>query len=542
MNFGDATPSFFIDENITNSKQDATRGTNLAASRGRYSVPAPGGQTQQNYKSAMDAQLSYYKANNGKNIMGDVYNYYNVWKQKNPESDYKAFVDDYNKHVGSIRDTHKTKFELGPDGKPKHKVNETGWEGFNQEHHMLYPSYGEYDQSKEQWLGESTWRRLPNAFDSTEEMDELRRGFLKAGDNSSYIHMKNDGTLELQDAKTVDGKTRSSGPSEEEDGAAKAKTRGEDSETGIDTDFQGGYKNPIDPTPFIIAGKTMAGLLGNKDVYGKLIDEMPQAPLRDPINRQLAIVGWQERVKQGQNQLADLRRIQQIQQGSDQQTNFATALETERVGRDIMDKAFQEDSGRQFETAQKLWNLKNEDIMYNTQVSDANRRAIADRKRMIAQIRAAWRSGDNNILMGSISDTGNWLLKKYQREQDIIDKSKELALGTPEEQAQASLQSDTEYSRIMNKHAAGQTLTDEEKAYVRRKQAEALRDIRGKFAQSYYGTYHSPWFGGGYREQILKDGGSLEKEKLRARGKDNDRYVSMIKDLRQTSYRRRRRR
>jgi len=94
----------------------------------------------------------------------------------------------------------------------------------------------------------------------------------------------------------------------------------------------------------------------------------------------------------------------------------------------------------------------------------------------------------------------------------------------------------------MNKHAAGQTLTDEEKAYVRRKQAEALRDIRGKFAQSYYGTYHSPWFGGGYREQILKDGGSLEKEKLRARGKDNDRYVSMIKDLRRTSYRRRRRR
>jgi len=90
----------------------------------------------------------------------------------------------------------------------------------------------------------------------------------------------------------------------------------------------------------------MAGLMGNKNIYGNLIDEMPQAPLRDPINRQSAIVGWQERIKSGQNQLADLRRIQQMQQGSDQQTNFATALETDRTGRDIMDKAFQEDSGR----------------------------------------------------------------------------------------------------------------------------------------------------------------------------------------------------
>jgi hypothetical protein len=39
--------------------------------------------------------------------------------------------------------------------------------------------------------------------------------------------------------------------------------------------------------------------MGNKNIYGNLIDEMPQAPLRDPINRQLAIVGWQERIKSG---------------------------------------------------------------------------------------------------------------------------------------------------------------------------------------------------------------------------------------------------
>jgi hypothetical protein len=40
---------------------------------------------------------------------------------------------------------------------------------------------------------------------------------------------------------------------------------------------------------------------------------------------------------------------------------------------------------------------------------------------MMAQIRAAWRSGDNNIIMGALSDAGNWMMKNYQRESDLID-------------------------------------------------------------------------------------------------------------------------
>lgn len=343
----------------------------------------------------------------------------------------------------------------------------------------------------------------------------------------------NDTILKQMAQENAEGKTRSTESPQED----ASKTRG-DQETGRDTNFQGEYKNPLDPTPFIIAGKTMAGLMGNKDIYGNLLKELPQAPLRDPINRQLAIVGWQERVKSGQNQLADLRRRQQIQQGSDQQTNFATALETERVGRDIMDKAFQEDSGRQFETAQKLWNLKNEDVLYNLGVGDANRRSVADRARMIAQIRAAWRSGDNNILMGGLSDAGNWLLKKYQREQDIVDRARGIQLGTPESRMQERLVA--ELGDLANKKPS--EMTAAELAKVEATKAKILRESNQIYAADYYNTFSTPWFGGGYRERILKDGGSLEKEKLRARGKDNDRYVSMIKDLRHTSYRRRRRR
>jgi hypothetical protein len=89
--------------------------------------------------------------------------------------------------------------------------------------------------------------------------------------------------------------------------------------------------------------------------------------------------------------------------------------------------------------------------MYNIGVGDANRKSIADRARMMAQIRAAWRSGNNNILMGALSDTGNWLMKKYQREQDLTDKVKELSLGNLESYADWALRNNPTYKQLLAK-------------------------------------------------------------------------------------------
>jgi len=80
---------------------------------------------------------------------------------------------------------------------------------------------------------------------------------------------------------------------------------------------------------------------------------------------------------------------------------------------------------------------------------------------MMTQIRAAWRSGDNNILMGALSDTGNWLMKRYQREQDIVDKTRELSLGTPEEWAQSEYTS--KLGELANKKEADLTPADRAK-------------------------------------------------------------------------------
>lgn len=486
----------------------------------------------QSTESAYKAQQAYYLKDNGAHIFGDVQNAYNTWKSKN-NGTVQDFINYYNGEVDWLRSWGQKKLQS--------EANSKGWRDYNQRFNNLYGSYSPYDSKLEDIIGESTWQRTPNTFKGITDLANLRQGVLGIGDGATQVAIDNQGHLITDSLINPKGDIKETKKENDKKQIA-------DSERSEYTLYNTNFKNPTDPTPWFIAGKTALGLLGNRNIYKNLLDEMPQAPLRDPINRQLAIVGWQERVKSGQNQLADLRRIQQKQQGSDQQTNFATALETERVGRDIMNKAFQEDSGRQFETAQKLWNLKNEDVLYNLGVGDANRRSIADRARMMAQIRAAWRSGDSNILMGALSDTGNWLLKKYQREQDLINLAREQQLGTKEQFMEDYLKlKNPNYAALKTEYETTKDINRKKQlaTQIQEMQIKALREAPSAWAQKVYSNFHTPGFGGGYKETIIpisKDGSKLEVAKLKARSKDNDRYVSMIKDLRHTSYRRRRRR
>jgi hypothetical protein len=67
-----------------------------------------------------------------------------------------------------------------------------------------------------------------------------------------------------------------------------------------------------------------------------------------------------------------------------------------------------------------------------------------------------------------------------------------------------------------------------------------MKRLRGEFSKKYYDLYGNNLFGGGIGITLAKDGGSLEKEKLRQRGKDNDRYIKAFIELRKTNRRRRR--
>lgn len=553
INYGSiySTPTFIDYNNRIAHGAAGLRGTmgNLKATQGQYMHNGT-----QDYQSALNAQKNYYTMDNGKNIMGDVLSYYNnVWL-KDPNSankTYADFVKAYNANVDTLRARHYDKFNTGKD-----VVNQHGWGKFNTLHRQMYGSYGKYLNDKgevaDDWnegakdiLGESTWRRLPNAFNG-KEYDALRRTYLKDGDESSYIYMDNNGHLQLTSKLKDEGLdpykvTSPEGP------ASKGGTRSVDKLGERNTILQNNYKNPFDPSNLITAGKLFQAIRGNANIYGNLIKEMPQAPMRDPIHRQLAIVGNQRVIDEARNRVGALRQINRQQRGSDQQANFATTLETERVGRDdIMDKAFDQDASRQFDTAQKLWNLKNDDVLRNNQITYENDKARKDRERMIAQIRAAWRSGDQNAIMGAMADTGNWLMKKYQREQDIVNLAREQQLGTKEQFLENYIRDKHADYDALKAKLTDPKVSDTEKAQIRNTiqqwNLEILREAPAAWSEKIYNTFHTPGFGGGYKTSIIgKDGVKLEVEKLKARGKDNDRYVSMIKDLRKTSYRRRRR-
>ena len=572
--WGDSTKDWFIPEVLKQPEQEATY-TNPYFPNIQYTGTAPwfksrfsgekvinlgedasnrgdllGANTGSNLDYAFARNMAYVRSGQ-KNKEADIQGYFNSLPSPVDANNLEGLTAIYN---GAIDELY-SPFTSGNDTPDYLKTDAT-------KHNLLFRQvYGSRAKTNKGddnydigWnpeiigtFGSASFARRPINYETKFE-DDLKNNIAQAKDRVSkishngiegYVYTDENGRihpLSQDQLDIINGKTVKKDDPKKDDVSIA------DEETERDNIFKTQYRNPIDPTLPIIGAKTAMGLIGNDNIYRNLLDEMPQAPLRDPIQRQLAIVGWQDRIKNGQNQIADIRNINRRQFGYDPQTNFATSLETERTGRDISDKAFAEDAGRQFETAQKLWNLKNEDTMYNIGVGDANRRSIADRARMMAQIRAAWRSGNNNILMGALSDTGNWLMKKYQREQDLTDKVKELSLGNLESYADWALRNDPTYKQLLAKKQAG-TLTEADRAKMLEIKMSMQDKLANEYADKYYNLYHTSLFGGGSNQSIsAKDGTKLEVEKLKARGKDNDRYVSMIKDLRTTTYRRRRRR
>lgn len=512
----------------------------------------PGGLTGNNLDYAFARNQAYVKSGQ-QNKQADIQGYFDQLPSPVDANNLQGLTDIYNKAIDELY----LPFTSGKNVPDYLKTDAT-------KHNLLFRQvYGSRakvnggdDNYDIGWnpdiiktFGSASFARRPVNYETKWE-DDLKNNLAQAKDRVSkishngiegYVYTDENGRihpLTNDQLKLINGQQAPQKQNEE-----KEPSKVTDSVEGIKTVFNTEYKNPNDPTPYIIAGKTALGLYGNKNIYQNLLDEMPQAPLRDPIDRKLAIVGWQEAIKQGQNQLADLRNVTWMQHGADQQVNLAGMHETEGKGRDIMNGQLMKDSGRQFETAGKSWNLDNEDTLYNIGVGDANRRSIADRARMMAQIRAAWRSGDNNILMGAMSDTGNWLLKKYQREQDLVDKVKELSLGNLESYADFALRENPTYKELLAKKQAG-TLTEADRAKMLEIKLSIQDKLLKDYANDYYKLYHTPFFGGGHKETIIpinKDGSKLEVAKLKARSKDNDRYVSMMKDLRTTRSRRRRR-
>ena len=117
LNFGTNENHSYADNGFSNRESGG-----LGWSRGLYNNGADG-DLYQDLNSARQAQYNYYTFDNGKNIFGDVLNYYNTWKATNPDGNYQTFIQDYNSKVDELRNLNKKKLNT--------TFNSSGWTYFN---------------------------------------------------------------------------------------------------------------------------------------------------------------------------------------------------------------------------------------------------------------------------------------------------------------------------------------------------------------------------------------------------------------------------
>ena len=521
LNFGTRNNHNYADNGFSNREKGG-----IGWSRGLYNNGLEN-DLYQDLNSARQAQYNYYTVDEGKNIFGDVLKYYNKWKTSNPNGDYNAFINDYNNKVDTLRELNK--------GKLNAKFNDPGWEEFNNLFHEIYPSYGftlvnengkevkkdDWSESLKDYFGESTARRVPSTFDDHNQFAELRNGLLNSGDAKSRVGIDNAGKLFIYD-QSNDGVKEVSDPNKKEN------PEGVDQITHKILYPSLNLKNPFDPTLGLIAGQLGATVAANNYVYGNY--KIPTPALIDPIHRQLAIVGDQEAVENARNQGSDLMLRTEMQRGSDQSNNVASLFDAHRIGRETMDNAlYTRDAARQFETAQKLWELKNDDLLRNAGIHAQNSQQLRQYLKELEDLKMHHRHANAMAYTGAVSDVGNWVNKKYQRAQDITDRTNLLKLGDIDSYVEEQWKNDPVYRKYANK----EKLSSEELKELQEAKLKSLKKYRQEYAEKYYNTFGNSWFGGDSEWTLTgKNGTKLEIEKLKQRGKDNDRYVKTFIALR----------
>lgn len=145
-------------------------------------------------RQAFNKHLDYVKS---KNIVKDVQNAYQNWKNVNPNGTYQQFVEYYNKKVQALRDKSLTKFDS--------KYMDAGWTEFFNDFNELYNSrtsshegagIGKQDNLKD-YIASAMFLRNPLAFANEDDYDEYRRGLFDNADNSVSFWVDNEGKLKI---------------------------------------------------------------------------------------------------------------------------------------------------------------------------------------------------------------------------------------------------------------------------------------------------------------------------------------------------------
>lgn len=436
-------------QNYRNTRHN--RRGEILATAGTY-----GHNNTQNLQSAYDEQQNYY--NTGK-IFDDVLTNYNIWKGSNSTGNINDFITYYNQNVDTLRERNKDKLNA--------QAQTGGWKDFNELFRKMYPSYTTgFDNKLIDIIGESTWRRIPNTFNGPEKYKDKRTGLLIPEDETSRVYMDDDGHLYTEDSTTTEN------PIDQET---------EQQQKPIP---QPELKEPFDIIPLAIGARALATNLGNEWLFGRMLDRQPAPLYRDFIDRKLDTIGDHAKIGNAYNQAADLRRIQQLRQVSDQTLNLAADAEMGRIGRETVNAALLEDASRQAETHENALKMDLRDVEDNRDTAFINRQSLYSYLQDRFDIKNARDKARVDVTTGLVNNLTGWWVDKYRQKKAIYDQALQYINKTPEELYQEYARQDPLYHKALNG-----TLTDEERQQWYEKQTEYRRRARQAYATSLYSTY-----------------------------------------------------
>lgn len=330
-----------------------------------------------NINNAYQIQRRY--ATSG-DMVKDVRTAFQDWKKTNPNGTYQDFVNFYNDRVQKARDLSITKYAKG--------YNNTEFQDLYNNFNWLYASSAAgFDPSKghlgaepdlSSVLGSTMYSRTPLAFNSDEDLADLRLGTF-VDDDTTQFWINNEGKLELRQAPTK--------PTDPE----KAKS--------LSDIFEGDVKfktPPKDRTGLINqglidlarAGRLAASIYSNNRI-AKIVDEQLRPKLHNTYELHSPITGAYSEMQLRNNQAADVMHEASRAISSDASLAAARLLAGQKQAAELQQQGFLKDDKEIARTREESLKRSEYNLKRRSDLANYNKDAIIDTNYMKAQLEAS---------------------------------------------------------------------------------------------------------------------------------------------------------
>lgn len=261
----------------------------------------------------------------------------------------------------------------------------------------------------------------------------------------------------------------------------------QEKENRTDPNPQPQLNKPFDPRALYILGRGASTILGNDWLYDRIYDRLPGPVYKDFIDRKLDTIGDYSALAFAGNRSADLRRIQQLRQVSDQSLNINADYETNRINTEGEAKAKLQDDTKQATTHEAALEMDLKDLEDRRNTAWYNRAAFNEYLGKRADILNARDKARVDATLGMVNNLTALGTSKYLEQKNAYDQAKGILLREPRETAIERIK--TEYPELYEKVYSGKDLTNQDIAKYNQLLSKYQEEARIKYARDYYASY-----------------------------------------------------